>query len=242
MLSKLVAFSVRHRIAVVLVTLLVAAFGVSQLFRLPIDAVPDITNKQVQVTTIAPALSPEEIEQRVTFPVETALGGIPGLVETRSISRNGFSQITAVFRESTDIYFARQQVNERIEAVREDLPPDARPEMAPITTGLGEVLMWTVEFQPAKGVRAGAPGPQADGSYVTPEGERLVTERQKATYLRTVQDWIVTPQLRTTPGVAGIDTIGGYVKEYVVYPDAARLSSYGVGLNELLDRWPFNFA
>ncbi|MFP5449224.1 MAG: efflux RND transporter permease subunit [Alphaproteobacteria bacterium] len=235
MLSKLVALSVRHRILVVLVTVLVGAFGVSELFRLPIDAVPDITNKQVQVTTIAPALSPEEIEQRVTFPVETALGGIPGLLETRSISRNGFSQITAVFQDSTDVYFARQQVNERIEAVREDLPADARPEMAPITTGLGEVLMWTVEFRPVKGVRAGVPGPQPDGSYLTPEGERLVTERQKATYLRTVQDWIVTPQLRTTPGVAGIDTIGGYVKEYAVRPDPARLSAYGVGLNELVE-------
>jgi cobalt-zinc-cadmium resistance protein CzcA len=235
MLSKLVALSVRHRILVVLVTVLVAAFGVSELFRLPIDAVPDITNKQVQVTTIAPALSPEEIEQRVTFPVETALGGIPGLLETRSISRNGFSQITAVFQDSTDIYFARQQVNERIEAVREDLPSDARPEMAPITTGLGEVLMWTVEFRPTKGARAGVPGPQPDGSYLTPQGERLVTERQKATYLRTVQDWIVTPQLRTTPGVAGIDTIGGYVKEYAVRPDPARLSAYGVGLNELVE-------
>ncbi|MBL8552887.1 MAG: CusA/CzcA family heavy metal efflux RND transporter [Phenylobacterium sp.] len=235
MLSKIVAFSVRHRIAVVLVTLLVAGFGVSQLFRLPIDAVPDITNKQVQVTTISPALSPEEIEQQVTFPVETSLGGIPGLVETRSISRNGFSQITAVFQDSTDLYFARQQVNERIEAVREDLPANARPEMAPVTTGLGEVLMWTVEMRPVKGQRAGAPGPQPDGSYITPEGDRLVTERQKATYLRTVQDWIVTPQLRTTAGVAGIDTIGGYVKEYVVYPDAARLSSYGVGLNELVE-------
>jgi cobalt-zinc-cadmium resistance protein CzcA len=235
MLSKLVGLSVRHRIAVVLLTLLVAGFGVTQLFRLPIDAVPDITNKQVQVTTIAPALSPEEIEQQVTFPVETALGGVPGLLETRSISRNGFSQITAVFEDNTDIYFARQQVNERIESVREDLPAGARPEMAPITTGLGEVLMWTIEFRPVKGARAGVPGPQPDGAYLTPEGERLVTERQKATYLRTVQDWIVTPQLRTTPGVAGIDTIGGYVKEYVVYPDAARLSSYGVGLNELVE-------
>ena len=235
MLSNLVAISVRHRIVVVLLTLLVAAWGVSELFRLPIDAVPDITNKQVQVTTIAPALSPEEIEQRVTFPVETAMGGIPGLVETRSISRNGFSQITAVFEDGTDLYFARQQVNERIEAVREELPANAKPEMAPITTGLGEVLMWTVEFRPVAGARAGVAGPQPDGSYLTPEGQRLVTERQKATYLRTVQDWIVTPQLRTTPGVAGIDTIGGYVKEYVVHPDPARLSSYGVGLNELVE-------
>ena len=134
MLSKLVGLSVRHRIAVVLLTLLVAGFGVTQLFRLPIDAVPDITNKQVQVTTIAPALSPEEIEQQVTFPVETALGGVPGLLETRSISRNGFSQITAVFQDNTDIYFARQQVNERTESVREDLPAGARPEMAPSRT------------------------------------------------------------------------------------------------------------
>jgi cobalt-zinc-cadmium resistance protein CzcA len=235
MLSKIVGFSVRHRIAVVLITLLAAGIGVFELFRLPIDATPDITNKQVQVTTVAPALSPEEVEQRVTFPLETGLGGIPGLVETRSISRNGFSQITAVFTDRTDIYFARQQVNERLEAVREELPADARPQMAPITTGLGEVMMWTVEFRPGAKVRAGAAGPQADGAYLTPEGERLVTERQKATYLRTVQDWIVTPQLRTTPGVAGIDAIGGYVKEYAVRPDPARLSAYGVGLNELVE-------
>lgn len=235
MLSKIVGFSVRHRIAVVLVTLLAASVGVFELFRLPIDATPDITNKQVQVTTVAPALSPEEVEQRVTFPLETGLSGIPGLVETRSISRNGFSQVTAVFADRTDIYFARQQVNERIEAVREELPDDARPEMAPITTGLGEVMMWTVEFRPGAPVRAGVPGPQPDGAYLTPEGERLVTERQKATYLRTVQDWIVTPQLRATPGVAGIDAIGGYVKEYAVRPDPARLAAYGVGLNELVE-------
>ncbi|WP_091741231.1 efflux RND transporter permease subunit [Phenylobacterium immobile] len=235
MLSKLVAMSVRHRIAVVVITLLVAALGVSELFRLPIDAVPDITNKQVQVTTIAPALSPEEIEQRVTFPVETALSGIPGLLETRSISRNGFSQITAVFEERTDLYFARQQVNERIEAVRDALPADAKPTMAPVTTGLGEVLMWTVEFRAVKGVLAGTPGPQPDGSYLTPEGERLATPAQKATYLRTVEDWIVSPQLRSTRGVAGIDTTGGYVKEYAIRPDPARLAAYGVGLNELVE-------
>lgn len=235
MLSRLVALSVRHRIAVVLITVLIGAFGVFELFRLPIDAVPDITNNQVQVTTVAPALSPEEIEQRVTFPLETGLGGIPGLLETRSISRNGFSQITAVFEDSTDIYFARQQVNERIEAVRDELPADAEPEMSPVTTGLGEVMMWTVEMRAVRGAKAGAPGPQPDGSYLTPEGERLVTPQQKATYLRTVQDWIVTPQLRTTPGVAGIDTIGGYVKEYAVRPDPARLAAYRVGLNELVE-------
>ncbi len=235
MLSKLVDFSVRHRFAVVAATLAVAAFGVVELFKLPIDATPDITNKQVQVTTVAPALSPEEIEQRVTTPVETGLGGVPGLVETRSISRNGFSQITAVFEEGVDIYFARQQVAERLEAVRADLPADAKPAIAPVTTGLGEVMMWTVEYRPVKSPRVGVPGPQPDGSYLTPEGERLVGEKDKATYLRTVQDWIVTPQLRTTKGLAGVDAIGGYVKEYAVRPDPARLAAYGVGLNELVE-------
>ena len=236
MLGKLVALSVRHRILVVLIALAVAVWGGFELTRLPIDAVPDITNRQVQVTTISPALSPEEIEQQVTFPVETALAGIPGLEETRSISRNGFSQITAVFTDRTDVYFARSQVNERMEAVRDQLPAGADPQMAPITTGLGEILMWTVQVDPkAKPVAAGAPGPQADGSYVTPEGQRLVSDREKATYLRTVQDWIVTPQLKTVAGVAGIDTIGGYEKQYVVQPDPARLSAYGVGLNELVE-------
>ncbi|MFT4253891.1 MAG: CusA/CzcA family heavy metal efflux RND transporter [Caulobacter sp.] len=235
MLSKLVAFSVRRRFAVVAATLAVAAFGAFELFKLPIDATPDITNKQVQVTTVAPALSPEEIEQRVTTPVETGLGGVPGLIETRSISRNGFSQITAVFEEGVDIYFARQQVAERLEAVRADLPADAKPAIAPVTTGLGEVMMWTVEYRPVKAPRAGVPGPQPDGGYLTPEGERLVSEKDKATYLRTVQDWIVTPQLRTTKGLAGVDAIGGYVKEYAVRPDPARLAAYGVGLNELVE-------
>ena len=213
MLNKIVALSVRHRFAVILIALAIAAYGAVELFRLPIDAVPDITNRQVQVTTVAPALSPEEIEQRVTYPLETALTGIPGLIETRSISRNGFSQITAVFTDQTDVYFARNQVTERLQGARDELPPGAEPALAPITTGLGEVMMWTVKMAPAKGVKPGQPGPQPDGSYLTPEGERLTTEMAKATYLRTVQDWIVTPQLKTVPGVAGVDVLGGYVKE-----------------------------
>jgi cobalt-zinc-cadmium resistance protein CzcA len=236
MLGKLVGLSVRHRILVVLIALAVAGWGGFELTRLPIDAVPDITNRQVQVTTISPALSPEEIEQQVTFPLETALAGIPGLVETRSLSRNGFSQITAVFTDRTDVYFARNQVNERLQAVRDRLPAGADPEMAPITTGLGEIVMWTVRIDPkALPSAPGKPGPQADGSYLTPEGERLVTDREKATYLRTVQDWIVNPQLRTVAGVAGVDSIGGYVKEYVVAPDPARLAAYHIGLNDLVE-------
>ena len=168
MLSRLVALSVRHRLVVLFLAVVLAAWGGFELTRLPIDAVPDITNRQVQITTLSPSLSPEEIEQRVTFPVETALAGIPGLVETRSISRNGFSQITAVFTDQTDLYFARAQVGERMQAVREQLPAGVTPEMAPVTTGLGEVLMWTVKIDPRALVKAGTPGPQPDGAYITP--------------------------------------------------------------------------
>lgn len=237
MFGAIISQSVRHRWIVVFLCAVVGAYGLFELTRLPIDAVPDITNKQVQVTTVSPALSPEEMERRVTFPLETALAGIPGLTETRSISRNGFSQITAVFTEGTDIYFARNQVNERLESVGDALPPGVEPALSPITTGLGEVLMWTLDYAPAKPntLRAGQPGPQPDGSYLTPEGERLVSDEQKATYLRTVSDWIVTPQLRTVQGLAGVDTIGGYVKEYAVRPDPARLAAYGIGLNQLVE-------
>ena len=124
--------------------------------RLPSDAVPDITNRQVQVTTVAPALGPEEVERQVTFPMETALAGLPGLIETRSLSRHGFSQITAVFTDSTDIYFARSLVNERMQAAREDLPEGLSPSMGPVVTGLGEVYIWTLELTGAAS-RAGVP-------------------------------------------------------------------------------------
>ena len=188
---------------------------------------PDITNRQVQITTVAPALGPEEVERQVTFPLETTLAGLPGLVETRSLSRHGFSQITAVFTDATDIYFARNLVNERLQAAREDLPQGLSPSMGPVVTGLGEVYIWTLEF-------TGAPA-RPGAVYVTPEGERLVTDEEKATYLRTVQDWIVAPQLRTVPGVAGVDVLGGYVKEYAVHPDPSLLAAYGVGLVQLVE-------
>ena len=149
MLERIVRFAIEHRLLVVLLTAAAAGLGGYALQRLPIDAVPDITNKQVQINTEAAALSPVEIEKQVTFPIETALAGMPGLEYTRSISRNGFSQVTAVFRDNVDIYFARQQVNERLTEARESLPPGAEPIMGPISTGLGEVYMWTVEYAPA---------------------------------------------------------------------------------------------
>jgi heavy metal efflux system protein len=225
MLSRFIDLSVRYRFAVAALALVLLAYGARELLRLPIDAVPDVTNKQVVVTTIAPALGPEEVETQVTFPLETALAGIPGLEGTRSLSRHGISQITAVFEDDTDIYFARNLVNERLRSAQESLPEGVDFSMGPLATGLGEVFIWTVEFR----------GRAAQGVYVTPEGNRLTNEIERATYLRTVQDWIIAPQLKNVEGIAAIDVLGGYVKEYAVRPDPARLASYGIGLRQLVD-------
>ena len=146
MISRILDFSVHQRWLVLLLSLLAAGFGGYALTKLPIDAVPDITNNQVQINTVAPSLSPIDIEKQVTYPVETALAGIKGLEYTRSLSRNGFSQVTAVFAEKLDIYFARQQVAERLSQVKQDLPPDAEPRMGPISTGLGEIYMWSIHY------------------------------------------------------------------------------------------------
>lgn len=227
MLNRIIDAAVRHRWLIIVLAVLWAAVGVRELTRLPIDAVPDITNRQVQITTVAPALGPEEVERQVTFPLETALSGLPGLVETRSLSRHGFSQITAVFTDDTSIWFARNLVNERMQDARADLPDGLTPSMGPVVTGLGEVYIWTVEMKGAA-AREGVP-------YLTPEGERLTTDAEKATWLRTVQDWIIAPQLRGVDGVAGIDVLGGYVKEYAVHPDPAKLAAYGVGMVQLVE-------
>ena len=237
MFNKVIALAVRFRWPVVVLSVLIACYGLFHLTQLPIDAVPDITNRQVQINTIAPALAPAQIERQVTYPLETALAGIPGLTTTRSLSRNGFSQVTAIFTDQTDIYFARQQVAERVREVQEDMPDGVVPTMSAVTTGLGEVLMWTVDFtpfDPAKLAKPNQPGWQAGEVYLTPEGNRLATAQERATYLRTVQDWIIAPMMRSTPGLAGVDTIGGYVKEYAVHPDPSRLAAYGLGLPDLV--------
>ena len=158
MIDRLLDASIRFRWGVLALTLVVAAYGAFQLFRLPIDAVPDITNKQVQVNVSAPQFGPLDMERLVTFPVETALAGIPGLDHSRSISRNGFAQVTAVFDEGVDIYFARQQVAERLSQAKDNLPQGVQPQMGPISTGLGEVLMWSVDFKPGSLRVAGRPG------------------------------------------------------------------------------------
>ncbi len=235
MIDRIVTFAVARRWFVLLMTLIAMAIGGWALSRLPIDAVPDITNNQVQVNITAPALSPELVEKQVAFPIETALAGVPGLEYTRSLSRNGFAQVTAVFSENTDIYFARQQVAERLRVAEESLPEGAVPTMGPIATGLGEVYMWTVHLQHRDEDEhaPGEPGLQPDGSYITPEGDHLVSEADKATYLRTAQDWIVTPLLKNTPGLAGVDSIGGYVKQFQVIPDVQRLAAIGMNLGDL---------
>ena len=234
MISRILDLSIRHRWIVVLFSIGFVALGAWSLVHLPVDAVPDITNKQVQINTTAPSLSPVEIEKQVTFRIETALAGIAGLESTRSLSRNGFSQVTAIFREKTDIYFARQQINERLIELRASLPPGADPKMGPISTGLGEIYMWTVSLTPKTGASGGKTGWQNDGTFLTAEGERLKTDVERGAYLRTVQDWIIRPQIRSVPGVAGVDAIGGYIKQYQVKPDPAKLISLGLSFGDVV--------
>ncbi len=239
MLEKIIESSIRHRILVVLMTVLLSIFGMRALLQLPIDAVPDITNNQVQINTVFQGFAPEEIEKQITFPVETALAGIPGLEYTRSLSRNGFSQVTAVFADKVDIYFARQQVGERLNEAKESLPVEAEPKMGAISTGLGEVYMWTVEYMHPNGKGATLsikdPGWRTEGHYVTPEGKSLQTTVELAAYLREVQDWIIRPQLRSVLGVAGVDAIGGFVKHYVIEIDPAKLLAVNVTLSEVTE-------
>lgn len=238
MIEKILRFSIQHRYFIVLAVAIIAAYGLYSLRHLPIDAVPDITNNQVQINAPAPGLSPVEVEKQVTFPIENALAGIPGLESTRSISRNGFSQITAIFEDKVDVYFARQQINERLSEASEFLPEGVEPKMGPISTGLGEIYMWTVEYKHPGGenavIRNGQPGWQKDGSYITPERQTLRTEAELLSYLRTVQDWIIRPQLKGIPGLAGVDSIGGYVKQYHVEPIPEKLAAHGLTFEDLI--------
>lgn len=237
MIERIIDFSVRRRWLVLLVTLGAAVSGFWSLTKLPIDAVPDITNVQVQINATAPALTPIEIEKQVTVALETALAGTPGLESTRSFSRNGFAQITAVFTDRTDIYFARQQVSERISEAKVNLPPSVDVRMGPISTGLGEIYWWAVEYAKPDVIapaRDGEPGWQSDGTYLTPEGARLTGDFQRTVYLRTVQDWIIRPQMKMVPGVAGADAIGGFVKQFQVQPDPARLVGYGLSFGQVV--------
>lgn len=222
MFEKLIQLSIQQRWLMMLMALAIAVLGILSYQKLPIDAVPDITNIQVQINTAAPGYTPLETEQRITYPIETVMSGLPRLEQTRSISRYGLSQVTVVFKEGTDIYFARQLVNERIAQAKEKLPSGILPEMGPTSTGLGEIFMWTVE------TKEGAL--KTDGSPYTPMD------------LREIQDWIIKPQLRNVPGVNEINTVGGFVKQYQVAPDMHRLTAMGLSLNELVNALEKNNA
>ncbi|MGY1950862.1 CusA/CzcA family heavy metal efflux RND transporter [Pseudomonas pergaminensis] len=214
MFERLIQFAIEQRIIVLLAVLLMAGVGIASYQKLPIDAVPDITNVQVQINSAAAGFSPLETEQRITFPIETAMAGLPGLQQTRSLSRSGLSQVTVIFKDGTDLFFARQLVNERLQVAREQLPVGIETAMGPISTGLGEIFLWTVE------AKDGAL--KDDGTPYTP------------TDLRVIQDWIIKPQLRNVPGVAEINTIGGFAKEYQIAPDPKRLAAYNLTLNDLV--------
>ncbi|MFC3815123.1 efflux RND transporter permease subunit [Lysobacter sp. GCM10012299] len=214
MLEKIIRFAIGHRWLMLVLTLALVALGTWSFRQLPIDATPDITNVQVQVNSEATGYSPLESEQRITFPIETAMAGLPGLDYTRSLSRYGLSQVTVVFKDGTDLYFARQQVAERLQQARSQLPAGIEPEMGPIATGLGEIFMYTVEANPE--VRK-------------PDGKPW-----SATDLRTLQDWVVRPQLRNTPGVTEVNTIGGYARQIHITPEPARMVALGFSLRDLV--------
>ncbi len=215
MLERIIRLAIAHRWLVLLLALALSLLGIWNYQRLPIDAVPDITNVQVQINTEALGYSPLEAEQRLTYPIETALAGMARLDYTRSISRYGLSQVTAVFDDGTDVYFARQQVAERLQTAKGQLPPGVEPSLGPVATGLGEIFMYTVEADPGS--------LNAQGQPWTP------------TDLRTLQDWVVRPQLRNLDGVTEVNTVGGYVRQIHITPDPARLVAYGLGLRDLVD-------
>lgn len=214
MLESIVEFSIRQRWIVMIVVAGLMALGVYNFNRLSIDAVPDITNVQVQINTEAAGYSPLEMEQRVTFPIETALAGIPKLDYTRSLSRYGLSQVTVVFEEGTDIYFARQLINERLQQITSELPQGLEPEMGPIATGLGEILMYVVEADPAV--------KKDDGTAYTPMD------------LFTLQEWVILPQLRNLKGVIEVNSIGGYEKQFHVMPYPQRLLAYDLTIKDVM--------
>lgn len=214
MIDVLLKFSIARRWIIMFLVLGAAAMGVYSYHRLPIDAVPDITNVQVQINTQAEGYSPLEVEQRITYLVETAIAGLPAVEYTRSLSRYGLSQVTVVFADGTDIFFARNLINERLQQAKSQLPKGIEPEMGPIATGLGEIFLYTVH---------------ADDKARQPDGSKY-----DATALRTLQDWVIRPQLRQVPGVTEVNTIGGFEKQFHVTPDPGRLLSYGLSFDDVV--------
>lgn len=216
MLNRLLEFSVRQRVFVLLATLVLVGIGVWSALRLPIDAVPDITNVQVQINTAVPAFAPEEIEKLVTFPIENEMAGIPGLTELRSLSKFGLSQINLIFEDGTDIYRSRQLVSERLQTVIDELPVGLTPKLAPISTGLGEIYYYVVEYE--KGA-----------TNLPPTREAQLME------LKLIHDYLIKPRLRSTPGLAEVNVSGGYEKQIVIQPNPDKLKSVGMSFSEIAE-------
>nr|MBP9865111.1 efflux RND transporter permease subunit [Candidatus Omnitrophota bacterium] len=214
MLNHILEFSVRQRLTVVIATAGLIAVGVWSAMRLPIDAVPDITNIQIQVNTVVPALAPEEIEKLVTFPIENEMAGIPGLTELRSLSKFGLSQVTLVFEEGTDIYRSRQLVSERLQTVMDEIPSGLTPKLAPISTGLGEIFYYVVEYA-------------SDASTKSESREAQLME------LKLIHDFMIKPRLRSTPGLAEVNSSGGYEKQIVIEANPDKLKSVGMSFSEI---------
>lgn len=214
-MKKIIALSIKHRWLVLLGVILISCLGVYNFTKLPIDAVPDITNVQVQINTSAKGYSPLEVEQRITYPIETAMAGLPKLDYTRSLSRYGISQVTVIFKDKTDIYFARQLISQRLNEAKENLPPNIEPAMGPVSTGLGEIYMYSVEAQKDAVNKNGKPYSLQD--------------------LRTIQDWVIRPQLRNINSVNEVNTIGGFEKQYHITPYPQKLISYGIALHDIVE-------
>lgn len=212
MLNKIIHFSIYNRGVVLFLTLLMVVAGVYSFQHLPIDAVPDITNNQVQINTIIEGLAPEEIERTVTFPVESSMRGVAGVEQVRSITRFGLSQVTVIFKDSVDIFRARQLVTERLQGVSGDLPNSAKPELGPISTGLGEIYQFVLDFKEKK------------------SGDERVKQLME---LKALQDWFVKPRLLTVEGVAEINTSGGFEKQYHVQPDPKKMASFGIHFEDI---------
>ena len=219
MINRIIDFSLNNRFLVIVLWLLVVAFGVDSLRKLPIDAVPDVTNIQVQVLTNSPGLAPEEVEKFITFPVETAMSGLPRIEEIRSVSKFGLSVVTVVFEEGSDIYWARQLVGERLSEAREQVPEGyGEPEMGPISTGLGEIYQFEVKGEPM----CGPEEPDTEDCYTPME-------------LRTILDWNVNYQLRSVPGIVEVNSFGGELKTYQVTLDPESLVSYGLSVGDVFE-------
>lgn len=206
----------RQRVAVLLATLVLVGVGIWAMLRLPIDAVPDITNPQVQINTAVPALAPEEVEKLVTFPIESEMAGLPDMVELRSLSKFGLSQVTMTFKDGVDLYRTRQLVTERLQGVLEDLPEGISPKLAPIATGLGEIFYYSLD-------------------YTSDAKDKPATREQQLMALRQIQEYTVKPLLRGTPGVAEVNTSGGYERQLVIQPNPSKLAAAGLSLDKLAE-------